>query len=218
MIKVEVTAFGLGLNIAQGERRVVRPRAKASHSIINSGKIKHSWIKLNKTREGHGKKETSRILLFPGFFAMVQLVSIPGSLSLCQTLIEKDDPQEQPCWAWGLFNTWNELRISSWLKSTWAPFTKAKLSQSTTTLAPPCSNTLKWQEEIINDEYCRHQEHNTMRLQLYHPILQYTEYCLGPRAVLTSSEGRRLNVKNRRNRGTWSETSPALLNLLTKWP
>lgn len=47
VIKVEVTAFGFGLNIVLGEGRVFLPRVKASHSIINSGKIRHCWIKLN---------------------------------------------------------------------------------------------------------------------------------------------------------------------------
>lgn len=59
-----------------------------------------------------------------------------------QSLTEKDVPHEQPCSACGLLTTWNELRISSWLKSTIAPFTKARLSTSTTTRAPSCSNTL----------------------------------------------------------------------------
>lgn len=60
-----------------------------------------------------------------------------------QNLTEKEVPQEHPFSAWGLLTTWKELRISSWLKSTMEPFTKARLSTSTTTRAPPCSNTLQ---------------------------------------------------------------------------
>lgn len=47
VIKVEVTAFSFGLKIVLLEGRVFWPRVKASHSIINSGKIRHCWIKLN---------------------------------------------------------------------------------------------------------------------------------------------------------------------------
>lgn len=117
-----------------------------------------------KWKKEHDWKETSRILQIPGSSNWYKWEQSLGHLLSRQSLTEKDDPQEQPCCAWGLFNTWNELRISSWLKSTWAPFTKAKLSESTTTLAPPCSNTLKRQEEDIN-EYCKHQKHNTLWAQ-----------------------------------------------------
>lgn len=72
VLKVEVTTLGHGLNIVLGEGRVLRPRVKASCSIINSGKIKHSRVKLNKMTVGHGKKETSRALLFRSFSTLVQ--------------------------------------------------------------------------------------------------------------------------------------------------
>ena len=71
----------------------------------------------------------------------LKTVSIRGKSG--QNLTEKEVPQEQPFSAWGLLTTWKELRISSWLKSTIEPFTKARLSTSTTTRAPPCSNTLQ---------------------------------------------------------------------------
>lgn len=79
MLKVEVTTLGRGLNIVLGEGRVLRPRVKASCSIINSGKIKHSWVKLNKMTVGHDKKETSRALLFPSFSLWYNLMAIPRS-------------------------------------------------------------------------------------------------------------------------------------------
>lgn len=67
----------------------------------------------------------------------------PSVVKSSQNLTEKEVPHEQPFSAWGLLTTWKELRISSWLKSTMDPFTKARLSTSTTTRAPPCSNTLQ---------------------------------------------------------------------------
>lgn len=99
MIKVEVTAFGLGLNIVLGGGGIVLwPRPNASCSITNSDKIKHSWIKLNKIRTGHDKKPIE--FYYSRFFILLQYDGSPkGHLSLCQILIEKEDPQEQPCWA-----------------------------------------------------------------------------------------------------------------------
>lgn len=73
-----------------------------------------------------------------------------------QNLTEKEVPQEHPFSAWGLLTTWNELRISSWLKSTMEPFTKARLSTSTTTRAPPCSNTLQKSSIFKHELCCRH--------------------------------------------------------------
>lgn len=59
------------------------------------------------------------------------------------SLTEKELPQEQPWSAWGFFNTWKVERISSWVKSTVDPLTNSRLSWSTTTPTPPCSNTLR---------------------------------------------------------------------------
>lgn len=57
-------------------------------------------------------------------------------------LMEKELPQEQPWSAWGFLRTRKVERISSWLKSTVAPFKNSRLSWSTMTPTPPCSNTL----------------------------------------------------------------------------
>lgn len=59
------------------------------------------------------------------------------------SLTEKELPQEQPWSAWGFFNTWKVERISSWVKSTVDPLTNSRLSWSTRTPTPPCSNTLR---------------------------------------------------------------------------
>lgn len=58
------------------------------------------------------------------------------------SLTEKELPQEQPWSAWGFLSTRKVARISSWLKSTVAPFTNSRLSWSTIMPTPPCSNTL----------------------------------------------------------------------------
>lgn len=60
-----------------GEGRVSWPRVKASCSIINSGKIKHSWVKLNIMTAGRDKKETSRALRFPSFSHWYNLMATP---------------------------------------------------------------------------------------------------------------------------------------------
>lgn len=63
--------------------------------------------------------------------------------SMGHNFTEKELPQEQPWSAWGFFSTWKVERISSWLKSTVAPFTNSRLSWSTTTPTPPASKTLR---------------------------------------------------------------------------
>lgn len=65
------------------------------------------------------------------------------------SLTEKELPQEQPWSAWGFLSTWKVERISSWLKSTVAPFTNSRLSWSTIMPTPPCSNTLGTEETIV---------------------------------------------------------------------
>lgn len=60
-----------------------------------------------------------------------------------QTLTEKELPQEQPCSACGFRSTRKEERMSSWLKSSVAPFTNSRLSLSTITPTPFCSKILQ---------------------------------------------------------------------------
>lgn len=77
------------------------------------------------------------------------------SICLIQTLTEKDEPHEQPCSAWGFFNTWKEERMSSSPKSTVDPFRNSRLSWSTITPTPFFSNTLKRQQKQKNWNKCK---------------------------------------------------------------
>lgn len=83
MLKVEVTTLGRGLNIVLGEGRVLRPRVKASCSIINSGKIKHSRVKLNKMTVGHDKKllELYYSQVFPHCYNLMAIPRSPVTVS-----------------------------------------------------------------------------------------------------------------------------------------